>query len=127
MYIRKVKKTNGKSKKLYQTLHLVESIRTVNGPRQRLILNLGNLDIAENEYSILASKIEDILIGGYLFCEADEKIEKIAIEASRKLIDKNSVKTEEVKEKFVNGVNIDSINAKNVRTQIGRASCRERV
>ena len=44
MYIKKVRKSNSGSKKVYEYLHLVENLRTENGPRQRLILNLGNLD-----------------------------------------------------------------------------------
>ena len=40
MYIKKVRKSNPNSKKVFEYLHLVENIRTQKGPRQRLILNL---------------------------------------------------------------------------------------
>jgi hypothetical protein len=53
MYIKKVKKTNGKTNKVYSYLHLVESIRTEQGPRQRLIINLGNPDLDPSYYPIL--------------------------------------------------------------------------
>jgi hypothetical protein len=36
-----VRKSNPNSKKAYEYLHLVDNVRTENGPRQRLILNLG--------------------------------------------------------------------------------------
>ena len=45
MYIKKVRKRNKGSEKSYEYLHLVEAIRTQCGPRQRLVLNLGAVDI----------------------------------------------------------------------------------
>jgi len=38
MYLKKVRKQNKRSRKVYEYLHLVENIRTEKGPRQRLIL-----------------------------------------------------------------------------------------
>ena len=58
MYIKSVCKNNGKTKKEYHTLHLVESYQTEKGPRQRLILNLGPLDIKREQYKELAAAIE---------------------------------------------------------------------
>lgn len=55
MYIRKVQKKNRSSPKIYEYLHLIENVRTENGPRQRLILNLGNIDIPEDKYKELAT------------------------------------------------------------------------
>ena len=63
MYVRHVVKQNPGSKKKYQYLHLVESIRTRKGPRQRLVLNLGNPDIPKEKYRELAGCIESILAG----------------------------------------------------------------
>ena len=54
MYIKKVKKANRGSKKAYYYLHLVENVRTRSGPRQRLILNLGRLNIPKDKYKELA-------------------------------------------------------------------------
>ena len=58
MYIKKVKKSNSGSKKTYYYLHLVENVRTPSGPRQRLILNLGRLNIPRDKYKELANCIE---------------------------------------------------------------------
>ena len=44
MYIKKVSKRNKGSRKQYEYLHLVENIRTDNGPRQLLILMLVALE-----------------------------------------------------------------------------------
>ncbi|MCK4495575.1 MAG: transposase, partial [Candidatus Aminicenantes bacterium] len=63
MFVKKVRKRNGVTKKYYEYLHLVESVRTERGPRQRLILNLGNLDISPSQYQAFAKRVEDILTG----------------------------------------------------------------
>jgi hypothetical protein len=49
MYIKKARKSN----KVYEYLHLVDNVRTKKGPRQRLILNLGDLDIPQEQYKEL--------------------------------------------------------------------------
>lgn len=63
MFIKRVKRTNGTTKKAYYTLHLVESFRTPNGPRQRLVLNLGDLPVDREQYKALANAIEARLLG----------------------------------------------------------------
>ena len=63
MYIKKVRKKNTGSDKIYEYLHLVENVRTENGPRQRLILNLGALDIPQDQYKELANCIESLITG----------------------------------------------------------------
>ncbi len=50
MFIKKVKKRNGRTRKVYEYLNLVESVRTEKGPRQRLVLNLGNLQLDPSQY-----------------------------------------------------------------------------
>jgi transposase len=85
MYIKKVKKSNPRSKKAYQYLHLVENVRTVKGPRQRLILNLGHLDIQPEQYKDLANCIEGLLTGQKtIFCSTSD-IEKHAHKAVEKI------------------------------------------
>ena len=87
MYIRKVKKKNGTTAKVYEYLHLVDSIRTEKGPRQKLILNLGTLNIDPSLYPLLAQRIEGILNGQQrsLF-DVNEEIETLAEEAVDKII-----------------------------------------
>ncbi len=90
MYIKRVVKQNPGSKKTYQYLHLVESIRTRKGPRQRLILNLGNPDIPKEKFRELAGCIESILTGqNQLFC-LDPIIEKHAKKAAKSILEKRS-------------------------------------
>ncbi len=90
MYIKRVVKQNPGSMKKYQYLHLVESIRTRKGPRQRLVLNLGNPDIPKDKFKELAGCIESILTGQtQLFC-LDPIIEKHAKKAARSILEKQS-------------------------------------
>ena len=90
MYIKKVKKSNKNSSKTYEYLHLVENIRTEKGPRQRLILNLGILDIPADQYKELANCIESMLTGQKKLFSGDPEIEKIAAKASNKIRSKQA-------------------------------------
>ena len=49
---------NGRS---YTYHRLLESVRTAKGPRQRLVLSLGTLDLPKSEWPRLAERIEDLL------------------------------------------------------------------
>ena len=61
--LKKSKNKTAREKKSYEYLHLVENVRTEKGPRQRLILNLGALDIPQDKYKELANCIEAMLCG----------------------------------------------------------------
>ena len=90
MFIRRVTVTNGITKKKYSYLNLVESVRTENGPRQRLILNLGDLPIDPSQYKALARRVEDILTGRRSLFEVDQEIERYAKEAADKIYRKRA-------------------------------------
>jgi len=90
MYIKKVTKHNKESDKVYEYLHLVENIRTPKGPRQRLILNLGKLDIAPELYKELANYIDGILQGQPTLFSPNPKIEQLAKKAAQRIFSKTS-------------------------------------
>jgi transposase len=91
MYIKSVVKKNRGSKKSYEYLHLVESIRTKKGPRQRLVLNLGTIDIPKEKHKELANCVAALLSDQKpLFCP-DPVIEKHAQKAVRSILKKRSV------------------------------------
>ncbi len=90
MFIRRVTVTNGVTKKPYSYLNLVESIRTERGPRQKLILNLGELDIDRSQYKALARRIEDILTGRRSLFEIDGQLEEHARQAAEKIFAKRA-------------------------------------
>jgi hypothetical protein len=63
MYIREYITTNRKTKTKYVTHRLVEPFQTPNGPRQRVILHLGTLEIPKNKWRTLAALLEARLAG----------------------------------------------------------------
>ena len=63
MFIREVRKQNSNSDKIFLSHRLVESIRTPRGPRQKVLMNLGKLDLPGEKWKELAKRIEEILHG----------------------------------------------------------------
>ncbi len=125
MYIKKVKKSNKNSAKTYEYLHLVENIRTEKGPRQRLILNLGSLDIPAEQYKELANCIESMLTGQKELFSGDPIIEELAAKASNEIrsrqADEGKKKTEEAADQqqtdpLYENVDIQSLQASELRS-----------
>ena len=79
MFIKKALKTDPKSGKTYFAYHLVESVRTDKGPRQRTLLYMGsNIELHEGEHKLLAQRIEGIITGERPLIPYPENIEKLA-------------------------------------------------
>jgi transposase len=116
MFIRRVWKTNGITKKKYSYLHLIESVRTEKGPRQRLVLNLGDLPIDPSQYKALSQRIEDILTGQQSFFEVDGEIEKHARQAAKQIFKKQSLEMNERKEEDLQLVDINSFEVSQPRS-----------
>ncbi|MGQ3684569.1 MAG: IS1634 family transposase [Candidatus Loosdrechtia sp.] len=84
MYVRKKsKKTSGK--KRYLQHQLVESVRTPSGPRQQIVLNLGQLDLPEEKWKVLADRIEGILTNQKTLFPLDPEIEAKARHYARQI------------------------------------------
>ena len=111
MYVRKIRKRNGTSKKYYEYLHLVENVRTEKGPRQRLVLNLGNLNLEPSQYQAFARRVEDILTGQRSLIELEGSVERNAREAARKIFTKQALELSEQSESNFEKVDINSIEA----------------
>ncbi len=116
MFIRKVKKRNGQSPKIYEYLYLVESVRTEQGPRQKLILNLGNLDIHPSQYKALAQRIEDILTGRQSFFNLPDNIEKAARNAANRIFRKRAKENDENKSTDYQEIDINSMDVEHCRS-----------
>ena len=99
MYIKKVTKRNGTTNKKYEYIHLVENIRTEKGPRQRLILNLGKIDVAPDQFKELANCIEGMLTGQKELFSSSEDILNIAAGAFSKILKKRENKKDAPVEK----------------------------
>ncbi|MDP6137326.1 MAG: IS1634 family transposase [Arenicellales bacterium] len=97
MFIKRVTKTNGRTEKKYSYLHLVESIRTEQGPRHRLVLNLGDLKIDKSQWTTLARRIEDILIGRRSLFEVDQAIEQHARQVATRIFEKQAAEINDKK------------------------------
>lgn len=63
MYIREFITTNRKTKTKYIVHRLVESYQTPKGPRQRIVLHLGTLEISKLQWRALAALLEARLAG----------------------------------------------------------------
>ncbi|RKY23297.1 MAG: IS1634 family transposase [Planctomycetota bacterium] len=63
MYIREIQKKNPNSPKVFISHRLIESVRTPRGPRQKAVINLGQLDLPKENWKELANRIEDLLRG----------------------------------------------------------------
>lgn len=120
MYIREViKKSGNNERKVYR---LVETYRTPNGPRQRTIMNLKNLDISKDSWKPLADAIELKLKGQGLIV-SDEKIDALAdhyvsLIEKKRLSEKQSLEVLQSEKDISDfeSISVSSISNKNVRT-----------
>jgi transposase len=119
MYIRKTAKTDPKTGILYTAYHLVESVRTERGPRQRVLLYMGSqIDLPEEDHKLLAQRIEEIITGQPSLIPYPEPIERLAefyaAQVIRRLAEPKG-ETQDEKEEFVS-VNLNSIEHSEPRT-----------
>jgi len=121
MFIREAVKS--KKGKKYVQHQLVESIRTPNGPRQSLLLNLGFLDFPKDQWKELANTIESELHGQQSLFSTNPEIEKLAKHYARVIIrerlNKESEKIEkkhDEKESDYETVDINSVSTSDSRT-----------
>ncbi len=85
VFIREVVKKNPGHNKVFRYYRLMESVRTPRGPRQRLLLNLGRLDLPPAEWKTLANRIEEILSAQTSFLPPPPHIESLAQHYARLL------------------------------------------
>jgi len=78
MFIKEIVKKNPTSDKTFTYHRLMEAVRTPRGPRQRIILNLGRLDIPREDWKTLANRIEEILSGQQTYLIPPPHIESLA-------------------------------------------------
>ena len=91
MYIKKTLKTDSKTGKTYATYHLVESVRTEKGPRQRTLLYMGSeLELPEGEHKLLAQRIDGIIKGEIPLVPYAADIERLAQAYASQLIQRLS-------------------------------------
>jgi transposase len=94
MFIRTVTKKNRSSSKSYECQRLVESVRTVKGVRQKLLLSLGRLSLDKKHWPRLAKRIEAIIHGQQSLFRESNEIETLARKFAQQFIDKQGIETE---------------------------------
>lgn len=72
MFIRQVVTTNKKTKAKYTVHRLVESYYTPRGPRQRVVMHLGTLDLPKSQWPKLAAALEAKLAGQVSLFEQED-------------------------------------------------------
>ena len=124
MFIKKTLKTDSKSGKTYSAYHLVESVRTEKGPRQRTLLYMGSeIELPEGDHKLLAERIDGIIAGEQALFPYPEHIERLAQIYASQVIHrlsglKNSLEdteNEDLAPEFVS-ININSIEKSEPRT-----------
>src|SRR3989338_7639965 len=79
MFIKKTTKTDRGTGKTYCAYHLVESVRTAKGPRQRILLYMGaDIGLPESEHEQLSQCISELLVGAQRLIRHPEHIERLA-------------------------------------------------
>src|ERR1700738_687354 len=79
MFIKKTTKTDRKTGKTYCAHHLVESVRTAKGPRQRILLYMGaDIGLPESDHAQLAQCISELLTGTQRLIRHPQHIEHLA-------------------------------------------------
>jgi transposase len=119
MFIRSTIKIDPKSKKKYCSYQLVESYRTENGPRQRILLTIDNTtDFTAEERKLLANRIEEICSGVENFLLPPLHIEELAHAFAKQLIQKKNQEKEikePVKKQFI-AIDINNVQHESARS-----------
>jgi len=120
MYIRKVSQKNRRTGKSYCTYRLVETYRNrENKVRQRVMLNLGTkFNIDQNEWKLLADRIEEIMSGQGAIFEYEPHIEKMAQNIAKRVIRRTANFTETKQEQIKNyqEIDVNTIENQNIRS-----------
>lgn len=118
MFIKTIRKKNKGSDKLFIYHRLVESYRTESGPRHRVVLNLGTLQIDEVHFKTLADRIEQIVAGNAAIFSVPDEIETLARHFATLLINQKVSLSEECSyvEKEFDDIDINSIEISKCRS-----------
>ena len=86
MFIREITKKNPNSPKIFTYHRLVEAIRVQDKARQRVVLELGTLDLPRERWKDLANRIEELLNGrGPRLLPLSEEIELLAVTYAQRI------------------------------------------
>jgi len=110
MYIRRTTIKSRKDGKQYYTYRLVESERTQKGVSQRTLINLGTaFSLPRDQWSELASRIQEVIGGEDKLFKASLEIEELAQNYAAQIIQIRNKKTTENDQKDYREVDVDSM------------------
>lgn len=121
MFIRAVTKKNPGYDKTFTYHRLMESIRTPKGPRQRILLNLGHLELPPEDWKTLANRIEEIVSNQVSFFPPAPHIESLAQYYAQLLRQKEMQAIPTAEEAEWERVNLKSLSQGEFRTIGGEA------
>lgn len=120
MYIVEIKKQNKGYDKVFISHRLVESVRTQRGPRQRILLHMGKLELPKTQWKQLADRIEEIVYGQMPLLPVNEEIEQMAQHYAEILIQNHlmsaSAHERAYEEPDYETVDLNTIESRRVRT-----------
>ncbi|MCB1180874.1 MAG: IS1634 family transposase [Chlamydiia bacterium] len=100
MFIKRTTKKDRITGKTYCAYHLVESVRTERGPRQRIILYMGaNIGLPEDEHPQLAQCISDILTNEQRLIPHETHIQRLAQQYVSQIVHRLSTSESDAKQK----------------------------
>ncbi len=100
MFIKRTTKKDRITGKTYSAYHLVESVRTERGPRQRIILYMGaDFGLPEHEHAQLAQCISDILTNEQLLIPHAKHIQHLAQQYASQIIHRLSASKHDSEQK----------------------------
>ena len=88
MFVKEITKHNRGYAKTFVSHRLMEAYRTPRGPRQRKILDLGQLDLPRDDWKSLADRIEELLSGQQSFATPADQVETLAQHYARLIREK---------------------------------------
>lgn len=127
MFIREIVKKNPTSPKNFVYHRLMESVRTPKGPRQRILLNLGHLDLPRADWKALANRVEEVFSGQDSFEKPPPQIESLAQYYAQQLRrrEMQSIPTPEMEAPDWQRVDLNSLSKSEDRTIGGEAVAHE--
>jgi len=116
MFIREKRKKNKGNPKVYLYHQLVESVRTAEGPRQNLLLDLKDFSLPRSNWPLLARCIEEKLRRQTtIFCP-DPEVNRLAERYAEELLRKYEHESPEAPVSNYESINIDSIASSHLRS-----------
>jgi len=117
MFIRRtVSKNKNYDDEKYYTYRLVESYRVDGKVKQRVLLNLGaDFTVDKNDWSILSTRIEDIIKNRESLFEIDKELESLAQQYALQIISSQSKQIDTVDTDYQN-IDINSMEKVNPKT-----------